>query len=124
MFKHFLSQSNGRLRYVCVIIALLVLNTVQESINPTIEADNRYQQLYRELVKAENTKMIQDFNEDQAHGFKLSPNKFLSLKNDEFLRMYATNVKESDYIQEVSLNLSSAKGSSLSSTAKGQSQSS
>lgn len=76
-----------------------MLNTVQESINPTIEANNQYQKIYRELVKAENAKMIQEFNQDQAHGFKFSPNKFLSLKNDEFLRMYATTVKESDYIQ-------------------------
>lgn len=67
--------------------------TVQESIFPDIGSSSQYQKLYRELVKAENSKMIEEFNQDQAHGFKLSANKFISLKNDEFLRIYTTNVK-------------------------------
>jgi hypothetical protein len=72
--------------------------TAQESIFPDIGSSNQYQKLYRELVKAENSKMIEEFNQDQAHGFQLSPNKFISLKNEEFRSLYATNVK-SEYIE-------------------------
>ena len=90
----FHSLPNSRLRFAIVVFSLLLFMTAQESIFPDIGSSNQYQKLYRELVKAENSKM----NQDQAHGFQLSPNKFISLKNEEFRSLYATNVK-SKYIE-------------------------
>lgn len=95
--------------------------TVQESIFPDFKSSNQYQKIYRELVKAENIKMIEEFNQDHAHGFKLSANKFLSLKNDEFLSIYTTDVK-SNPIEEIQINFTTAKGSRLAGGPQGLSQ--
>jgi hypothetical protein len=64
-----------------------------ESISIDITQNNQYQTYYRNLVKRENSKLIEEHNRNKSNQYQLKENKFLSLTNEEFYAMYTMEIR-------------------------------